>query len=48
MLKVLLNSWGTWVAWLVECLTLSFSSGHDLTALGLSPESASALSTESA
>ena len=37
-----------WVAQVVEHLTLGFSSGHDLGALGLSPMSGSILSAESA
>ena len=39
---------GTWVAQLVEYLTLGFGSGHDLGVLGLGPKWASKLSRESA
>ena len=28
--KLFYSSWGAWVAQLVKCLTLDFSSGHDL------------------
>ena len=36
--------WGAWVAQLVECLTLGFSSGHDLKVMELSPVTGSTLS----
>ena len=39
---------GTWVAQLVKCPTLDFSSGHDLWIMGLTPMSGSTLSEESA
>ena len=39
---------GTWVAQLVERLTLGFNSGHDLRVLGLSPTSGSVFCRESA
>ena len=39
---------GTWVAQLVKCPTLDFSSVHDLNVLGLSPASGSPLSMEPA
>ena len=39
---------GAWVAQSVECLTLDFSSGHDLRVVGSSPASGSVLSTEPA
>ena len=39
---------GTWVAQLVECLTLDFSLGHGLRVMELSPILGSLLSEESA
>ena len=39
---------GTRVAQLVNCLTLDFSTGHDLRAMRLIPELGSTLSMESA
>jgi len=39
---------GCWVAQLVECPSLDFSSGHDLRVMGSSPKSGSMLSRESA
>ena len=39
---------GTWVAQLVEHLTLDFSSGHDFKVMKLSPKSHSTLSMEPA
>lgn len=48
-LKYLKNqSRGSWVAQSVKCPCLGFSSGPDLRVLGLSPESGSVLSMESA
>ena len=44
----MLTFWGTRVAQLVERLTLDFGSGHDLSAMNLSPASGSALSLEHA
>ena len=35
-IKALNNSWGTWVAQLVEHLTLDFGSGHDRSVVGSS------------
>jgi len=37
---------GAWVAQLVKCPTLDFSSGHDLRVVGSSPTSDSALGVE--
>ena len=37
-----------WVVQSVKCPTLDFGSGHDLTVMGLSPMSSSALSVEPA
>ena len=45
--KPLANLWEVWVAQLVKCPTLDFSSGHDLRVMGLSPESGSTLSGKS-
>ena len=42
------ESWGIWAAQLVKCLTLDFSSGHDLRVVKSSPASGSVLSGESA
>ena len=39
---------GAWVAQSVECPTLAFGSGHDLTVVSSSPESGSVLSVEPA
>ena len=39
---------GRWVAQLVKCLTLDFSSGHDPSVVGSSPMSGSTLSVEPA
>ena len=38
----------TWVVQSIDCLTLHFSSGHDLRIIGSSPVSGSALMGESA
>ena len=38
---------GTWVVQLVECLTLDFGSGHDLTVRGFEPCVSSALTSRS-
>ena len=38
--------WGTWVGQLVKCPTLGFSSGHDLSVLGSSPEPCVVLCTQ--
>ena len=42
--KIIIISWGTWVAKLVKCLclTLIFSSSHDLRVVSLSPAFGSA------
>ena len=40
------NSWDTWVAQLVKCLTLDLGSSHNLGILGSSPELGSMLSGE--
>ena len=37
---------GTWVAQLVKCLILDFSSGYDLRVVRVSPESNSTLGAE--
>ena len=38
------DAWGAWVAQLVKCPTLDFSSGHDLTVVRSSPTLGSMLS----
>ena len=44
-----MQTWGTWVAQLVECLTLDFCSGHDLTVCEFKPHiGLTAISTEPA
>jgi len=47
-LKILETIGGVWVAQLVKCPTLEFSSGHDLRVMRSSPASSSMLGVEPA